>query len=98
PNWAGTVDTHVLVPPGSSLYLMLLQAVADGKITFTATWYGTYWSHFINSINGLGSDGGGYWSFEGQDHDGQGYEFDRGVDLISVYDWDTIQFRYVKYE
>ncbi|XP_078669652.1 uncharacterized protein LOC144910388 isoform X2 [Branchiostoma floridae x Branchiostoma belcheri] len=111
PDWPATVNTTVLVPPGSSVYHMLLQAFKDDKIAFNASWYGQYWSHFINSINGLKNQFKGglkipfltvpwknlgsnyYWSFE----DGAGNAFDRGVDLISVYDGDVIKFRYVEY-
>ncbi|XP_019618044.1 PREDICTED: uncharacterized protein LOC109465292 [Branchiostoma belcheri] len=93
PDWPATVNTVVLVPPGSSVYHMLLQAFKDGKIAFNASWYGQYWSHFIDSLNGLKNQGFNYWNFQ----DGEGNEFDRGVDLISVYDGDVIKFRYVEY-
>ncbi|XP_066272184.1 uncharacterized protein [Branchiostoma lanceolatum] len=94
PSCPSTV-AEVEVPPGTSVYNMLLQAFYNGAITFNASWYGQFWSHFIYSINGLEEDDkqGTYWSFE----DGQGSAFDRGVDLISVYNGDTIVFRYVKY-
>ncbi|XP_078669460.1 uncharacterized protein LOC144910346 [Branchiostoma floridae x Branchiostoma belcheri] len=92
-NWTGTVDTVVLVPPGTSVYHMLLQACNERKIKFVASWDGQWWSHLIYSINGLCSNKHEktYWSFMG----GGEYVFDRGVDLISVYDGDVIKFRYV---
>ncbi|CAH1252913.1 MFSD2A [Branchiostoma lanceolatum] len=75
PSCPSTV-TEVEVPPGTSVYNMLLQAFYNGAITFQASWYGQFWSHFIYSINGLEEDDkqGTYWSFE----DGQGSAFDRG--------------------
>ncbi|CAH1266486.1 Hypp3394 [Branchiostoma lanceolatum] len=97
PSWPLSVDTEVMVPPGTSVYNMLLQAFHNGAIKFQAGWYGNYWSHFIESINGLKEESTmayhSVWSFE----DGKGNAFDRGVDLISVYDGDTIVFRYFKY-
>ncbi|XP_019617883.1 PREDICTED: uncharacterized protein LOC109465178 [Branchiostoma belcheri] len=91
PNWPVT-DTVMKVPLGSSVYYMLLQAYKDGKITeLGARWYVDFWSHLIESINGVKNKDNKYWRFE----DGEGNAFEYGVDRIPLRDGDVIKFRYV---
>ncbi|XP_066296921.1 uncharacterized protein [Branchiostoma lanceolatum] len=93
PTWSYV--RNVNVPAGVSVYQVLLQAGADFRdFRFGATYYGYLSGHYICSINGLASSVAdkAYWGFE----NGRSYQFDRGVDLIHVYDGDTIVFRYTK--
>ncbi|XP_066292612.1 zinc finger and SCAN domain-containing protein 29-like [Branchiostoma lanceolatum] len=102
----------VSVPPGSSVYTLLLQASADNpNFTFQAEYYGSQSSHMITSINGVAAnvDDRTFWRFENR----RKVRFDRGksegyivepffsfsgVDLISVFDGDVIVFRFKHYD
>ncbi|CAH1273005.1 ZSCAN20 [Branchiostoma lanceolatum] len=87
----------VSVPPGSSVYTLLLQASADDpNFTFQAEYYGSQSSHLITSINGVAAceDDRTFWRFENK----KKVRFDRGVDLISVFDGDVIVFRFKRYD
>ncbi|XP_035697524.1 uncharacterized protein LOC118430648 [Branchiostoma floridae] len=93
PTWS--YSRTVSVPAGVSVYEMMLQAQTDFRdFRFEGTYYSDLSSHFICSFNNLASNvtGNTYWGFE----NGVNYQFDRGVDLILVYDGDTIVFRYTK--
>ncbi|XP_066296918.1 uncharacterized protein [Branchiostoma lanceolatum] len=86
---------NVTAPAGVSVYQVLLQAQTDNRdFRFGCTYYSYLSSHYMCSINGLASSVANktYWGFE----NGVSYQFDRGVDLIHVYDNDTIVFRYTK--
>ncbi|XP_078617269.1 uncharacterized protein LOC144885258 [Branchiostoma floridae x Branchiostoma japonicum] len=93
PTWSYV--RKVNVPAGVSVYQMMLQAQTDFRdFSFEGTYYSDLSSHFICSINNLASNATGkaYWGFE----NGVNYQFDRGVDLVLVYDCDTIVLRYTK--
>ncbi|XP_078609667.1 uncharacterized protein LOC144880975 [Branchiostoma floridae x Branchiostoma japonicum] len=84
------------VPPRSSVYTLLLQASADDPdFTFQAEYYDSLSSHNITSINGVTASvkDETYWSFENKEKE----KFDRGVDLIGVFDGDVIVFCFKHY-
>ncbi|XP_035694643.1 uncharacterized protein LOC118428642 [Branchiostoma floridae] len=85
------------VPPRSSVYTLLLQASADDPdFTFQAEYYGYLSSHMITSINGVKVSEAErtFWRFENK----KKVKFDRGVDLIGVFDGDVIMFRFKHYD
>ncbi|XP_035694446.1 uncharacterized protein LOC118428470 isoform X2 [Branchiostoma floridae] len=86
-------QASVSVPPRSSVYTLLLQASADDPdFTFQAEYDDEWSSHLVTSINGVtaSNEDGTYWSFENQ----YKVAFDRGVDLIGVFNTDVIVFRF----
>ncbi|XP_078691215.1 myb/SANT-like DNA-binding domain-containing protein 7 [Branchiostoma floridae x Branchiostoma belcheri] len=90
-------EACVSVPPRSSVYTLLLQASAnDPNFTFQAEYYGSLSSHLITSINGVAAseEDRTFWRFENK----KKFKFDRGVDLIGVFDDDVIVFRFKHYD
>ncbi|XP_066272185.1 uncharacterized protein [Branchiostoma lanceolatum] len=98
-SWPGISVNEVMVPPGTSVYNLMLQAAHDGAVEFEAVWSGKNWSHFIYSINGLkelqpAAESYTVWGFG----DGERNRFHRDVDLVSVKDGDTIEFLYTRFK
>ncbi|CAH1265542.1 Hypp3194 [Branchiostoma lanceolatum] len=87
---------NVSVPAGNTVFQMMVAATMQfSDFTFRDTYYPSLASHFIDSINGLAGSTADktFWRFE----DGNGAAFDRGVDLINVYNGDVIVFRFTSW-
>lgn len=81
-------DVHwyrdVAVPPGTDGY-QLLNAAVDGAVE--ADWYPQYFSHFVNTIQGVAPAGSAFWSVFLWNQSTKAWEpLPVGADLFSVKD------------